>query len=395
MDFEFTPEQVELRAELEGFVDERLPPWWGSGIFGEHQDGFIPATVEFCKEMAERGWLTMSWPSEYGGLDSDLWSQMVLREVMWGRGEPRGPQYMNLNYIGPMIMRFGSEEQKARHLPAMARGEVLWTQGFSEPGAGSDLASLSTRAEDRGDHFVVNGQKIWNSYAAAPADWCLLLVRTNPDAPKHRGISVLLVDMTTTGVTVRPIESMAGYGEINEIFFDDVVVPRENLVGEQDQGWPMIVFGLSFERTGIANHARALATIQRLVEYVRKTEVDGRPLAQDPHVRTAIARLYCDYRAARLTSYRIVSMVENGQDPQAEASIAWVYGTRAAQNAAVAGMEIIGPRAQLGTSEHTAPVSGLIAREWLETIPWSIVVGTVDIQRSIIAQRGLGMPKAS
>ena len=394
MEFTFTPQTEALRSQLEEFVAERLPAWWTTGIFGEHQHGLIEFTRGICAELAEQGLLTMSWPAEYGGADSDLWSQMVLREVMWGSGEPRGPQYMNLNYIGPMVMKFGTDEQKKRFLPPMARGEVLWTQGFSEPGAGSDLASLSTRALDCGDHFVVNGQKTWNSYASAPADWCLLLVRSNVSVPKHRGISVLLVDMTTPGVTVRPIESMAGHGEINEIFFDDVVVPRENLLGEVDQGWPIITFGLAFERTGIANHARARRTIDRLIDFVAASaKLDGL-LARQTLDRQRIARLYCDYRVARLLSYRIVSMVESGNEPVAEASMAWIQGGKVAQDAAKVGMDIVGTRAQLGTSESDAPAGGTMAREWLETIPWSIAAGTVDIQRSIIAQRGLGMPKA-
>jgi alkylation response protein AidB-like acyl-CoA dehydrogenase len=393
MDFAFTPEQDALRRELNEFLDERLPHDWNTGLFSERHEELIPFTAELCREMASRDWLTMSWPSEYGGRDSDLWSQMVVREVMWGRGEPRGPQYMNLNYIGPMIMKFGTEDQKARFLPPMARGEVLWCQGFSEPNAGSDLASLATRAEDRGDHFVVNGQKIWNSYAT-PAEWCLLLVRTDPDAPKHRGISVLLVEMSTPGIVVRPIESMAGYGEINEIFFEDVVVPKGNLLGEKNAGWPLITYGLGFERTGIANHARAQNTLDRLVEYVRSTEVDGRPLAEDPDVRRAIARISLEIRAARMLSYRTVSMFEHGQDPVAEASMAWVYGGRAAQAAAVQGLQIVGGRGQVSPGDGAPAIEGMIGREWLETLPWSIVVGTVDIQRSIIAQRGLGLPKA-
>src|SRR5207237_6896294 len=184
---------------------------------------------------------------------------------------------MNLNYIGPLIMRFGTADQQERFLPPMARGDVIWTQGFSEPNAGSDLASLATRAEDRGDHFVVNGQKIWSSYADAPADWCLLLVRTDARRPKHEGISVLLVDLATPGITVRPIDTMAGPHEFNEIFLDDVVVPRDCLLGDQDRGWQVIVAGVTFERAGIARYARAGRIIELLVEEANRT---GR--ARDP-----------------------------------------------------------------------------------------------------------------
>jgi alkylation response protein AidB-like acyl-CoA dehydrogenase len=393
MDFEFTREQEEFRAQLRAFLDERMTDEW-RGNFGSNAEDMIPWTRRICEDLAERGWLTLSWPKEYGGAEGDLWSQMVLREEMWGNGEPRGPQYMNLNYIGPMIQRFGNDAQKQKHLPRMAAGSVIWTQGFSEPGAGSDLAGLRTRAVDMGDHFVVNGSKIWNSYAGSPADWCILLVRTNPDVPKHQGISVLLVDMTTPGVQVRPIESMAGYGEINEIFFTDAKIPKENLLGEQDGGWPMIVFGLSFERTGIALHARTERTIQRLIDYAKNTIVDGRPLSERPDVRAKIADLYVRFRGSRLLSYRITSMAEAGKDPGPEASMAWAHGGLTSQLSGMVGMEIAAAAGLLEERDPDAALHGQIEREWVEMIPYTIGAGTVDIQKLIIAQRGLGLPKA-
>ena len=201
MDFEFSPEDEAFRAELRAFLDEELPSWWKTVFVDD--DRAMPFTRELCQKLAARGWLTLSWPAAHGGADGSVWQQAVVREEMWAAGEPRGPQYMNLNYIGPLIMRFGTPEQQARHLPRMAAGDVLWCQGFSEPEAGSDLASLKTRAVRDGDHYVVNGQKIWNSYADAPADHCLLLARTNAEVKKQQGISMFLVDMRTPGITVR------------------------------------------------------------------------------------------------------------------------------------------------------------------------------------------------
>jgi alkylation response protein AidB-like acyl-CoA dehydrogenase len=220
------------------------------------------------------------------------------------------------------------------------------------------------------------------------------LVRTDNQASKHRGISVLLVDMTAPGITVRPIRSMGGLGEINEIFFEDVVVPKENLLGPQDGGWPLIMTGLSFERTGIATHGRSLTTIKKLIDYVRTAERDGRKLRDDPQIRAKIADLYCRYRAARLISYRVTSMVEAGKEPLAEASMAWIHGGQATQDAARVGMEIVGWDGLLREGEPGAPIDGAMEREWIEMIPMSIGAGTVDIQRSIVAQRGLGLPKA-
>src|SRR5205814_292878 len=278
----FSAKEDAFRAELRQFLDEQLPDWW-RGMFVDDPRA-LPETRRICRELAARGWLTMAWPGEFGGAGASPWMQAIVREEMWAHEEPRGPQYMNLNYIGPLIMRFGTPEQQRQFLPPMARGEVIWCQGFSEPDAGSDLASLRTAADDRGDYFVVNGQKMWTSYADTPADWCVLLVRTDRDAPKHRGISVLLVDMRTPGVSVRPIDTMAGPHEFNEVFFDDVVVPRDCLLGEKDRGWDLIIEGLTFERAGIARYARAGRVIELLVEWALAS---GR--ASDPDVRRKLA----------------------------------------------------------------------------------------------------------
>ncbi len=392
MDFAFTAEQDAFRTEIRAFLDAELPDWW-VGMFA-HDPRIMPFTRELCRKMAERGWLTLSWPKEYGGGDGDLWTQMVLREEMWAHLEPRGPQYMSLNYIGPMIFAFGTPEQKRRFLPPMARGDVLWCQGFSEPGAGSDLASLACRAEDRGDHFLVNGQKIWTSYANAPADWCLLLVRTNPRAPKREGISVLLVDMRLPGITVRPIESMAGPNEINEVFFDDAMVPKDCLLGAQDRGWEEVLYGLRFERSGIAYHARSAALLELLVEYAKTTVVDGKRLGELPDVRAKLAELYVRVEAARLLSYRVTSMLAAGEDPTAEVPVAFVHGGRIWQIAAEIGLQVLGVAGQLTRDDPDAPLAGRVAQEWVESIAGTLGAGTTEVQKNLIA-RNLGLPKAS
>src|SRR5690349_1610722 len=283
MDFDFRPEEKEFRNSVREFLKQELPDWW-HGLFAE--DDRVPAlTREICEKLAARGWLTITWPREYGGGGANEWMQAIVREEMWAHGEPRGPQYMNLNYIGPLIMRFGTPEQQARHLPRMAAGDVLWCQGFSEPEAGSDLASLKTRAVRDGDRYVVNGQKIWNSYADAPADHCLLLARTNAEVKKQQGISMFLVDMRTPGITVRAIPSMAGKSEFSEIFFDDAAIPVTDRLGDEDQGWTLVGEGLAFERIGIARYARANRVLEHLVQHANETVVDGRPLSADPAIR--------------------------------------------------------------------------------------------------------------
>jgi alkylation response protein AidB-like acyl-CoA dehydrogenase len=386
MDFAFTDQEGAFRTELRAFLDAEVPDWW-RGMFVD-DDRTMPFTRELCRKLAERGWLTMAWPPEHGGSGASVWKQAIVREEMWAREEPRGPQYMNLNYIGPLLMRFGTSEQQARFLPPMASGDVIWTQGFSEPDAGSDLASLITRAEDRGDHFVVNGQKIWTSYADAPADWCLLLTRTDPSAPKHRGISVLLVDMATPGITVRPIDTMAGPHEFNEVFFDDVVVPRDCLLGEQDHGWDLIVAGLTFERVGIARYARAGRVIELLVEYANET---GR--GDDPAVRDRLAEVRARYEAARLLNYRAISMQAAGEVPTTEASVARMHNTQLEQAVGHVGLELLGPPGRLRADDRWAPLHGEIHRYWTRNIPTTVAAGTLEIQKNIVAQRGLGLPR--
>jgi alkylation response protein AidB-like acyl-CoA dehydrogenase len=386
MDFSFTEEEERFRAELREFLAAELPSWW-RGMFVDDERVF-PQTLRFCRKLSERGWLTMAWPRQHGGLEASVWKQAILREEMWAHDEPRGPQYMNLSYIGPCIMRFGSEEQKRRFLPPMAEGRVIWTQGFSEPNAGSDLASLTTRAEEVGDHFVINGQKIWNSYADAPADWCFLLARTDPSAPKHESLSVFLVDMRTPGITVRPIPSMAGPHELNEIFFDDVRVPRDALLGELNHGWEIVTTGLTFERVGIARYARAGRVIEMLVEHVKRL---GRN--QEPDVRSKLARLRVRYEAARLLSYRVISMQARGEVATVEASIARLHNTELEQLAGHVGLDLLGPEGQLTHDDATAPLAGLIHRQWVRNIPTTIAAGTTEVQKNIIARRGLGLPR--
>jgi len=393
MDFEFSAEDEAFRAELRAFLDEELPSWWKTVFVDD--DRAMPFTRELCKKLAARGWLTLSWPKEHGGADGSVWQQAVVREEMWAAGEPRGPQYMNLNYIGPLIMRFGTPQQQARHLPRMAAGDVLWCQGFSEPEAGSDLASLKTRAVRDGDHYVVNGQKIWNSYADAPADHCLLLARTNAEVKKQQGISMFLVDMRTPGITVRAIPSMAGKSEFSEIFFDDAAIPVTDRLGDEDQGWTLVGEGLAFERIGIARYARANRVLEDLVAYARDTVVDGRPLARDPAVRARLATLAVRIEAAKLLNYGAISIQAAGEVPAIEASIARIHNTQVEQLAGQVGLELLGPQGLLLDDDPWGLLDGEMQRQWLESIPVTVAAGTTEVQKNIIAQRGLGLPRSA
>ena len=386
MDFAFTDDEERFRDEVRTFLARELPAWW-RGMFVDDPRVF-PETRRICQQLAARGWLTMAWPREYGGQDASVWKQAVLREEMWAHHEPRGPQYMNLNYIGPCVMRFGTAAQKERFLPPMAAGTVIWTQGFSEPNAGSDLAALATRAEDRGDHFLVNGQKLWSSYADAPADWCFLLARTDGALPRHRGLSVFLVDMRSPGITVRPIDSMAGPHELNEMFFDDVRVPADCLLGGRNAGWEVVTAGLTFERVGVARYARAGRVLELLVAYAK-----GAGLADDVDVRQKLADLRVRYEAARLLNYRVISLQAAGAVPSVEASIARLHNTQLEQLVGHVGMELLGLSGLLTLDAAWAPLRGLVQRQWVATIPSTITAGTTEVQKNIIAARGLGLPR--
>ena len=265
MDFSWDDEQRAFRATVREFLAAHLPGDWESLAHGPGADWQSTFSKKFCGELAEAGLLVPHWPKRWGGRDADPWTSFILAEEMWEAGEPRGGQYMNVNWIGPTLMRFGSEEQQQRYIPPMAQGQTLWCQGFSEPEAGSDLASLRTRADKEGSTYRINGQKIWTSYAGH-ADTCFLLARTSPG---RNGISIFLLPMDTPGITVRQIPSVIGEGDIHEVFFDDVTVPATAMLGEEGKGWEIVRTALSLERVGIPRFALATRMLHRAVDKLK------------------------------------------------------------------------------------------------------------------------------
>ncbi|GBD11136.1 Putative acyl-CoA dehydrogenase FadE17 [bacterium HR23] len=292
--------------------------------------------------------------------------------------------------LGPTLMIWGSEEQKREFLPPIARGEVNWCQGYSEPGSGSDLASLQTRAVADGDDFIINGSKIWTSRAHR-ADWMFLLARTNPDAPKHRGITFFLVDMRTPGISIRPIVNMAGVHHFNQVFFDNVRVPKRQVVGEVDRGWYVAVTLLDFERSGVEYPTQARRYTEELARYAR--EADGGKLAKDPRWRARLAEMYLEAQVGRMLAYRVAYLQSQKQVPNKEASISKVFGTELLQRVAQTGMEMLGLYGLLDKGAPKAPLAGIISRLWLCARCTAIGAGTSEIQRNIIALRGLGLPR--
>ncbi len=392
MNFAFTEKEEALRAELRSYLDENLPEGW-AGLF-HPTPGVWEQSKEFCKEFAKNGWLTMAWPKEHGGQGATHWEQAVVREELWAHDEPRGPQYMNLNWIGPAIQLFGTEEQKLKYLPPISRGEVTWCQGFSEPNSGSDLASLQTKAVQDGDNFVINGQKIWTSYAGG-AEICFLLARTDPDAPKHKGISAFLVDMETPGITVRPIEGMHGPHHFNEVYFDDVRVHRSQVLGEINQGWYTTMAALAFERVGVARYARHGQILDNLAEYAKTKRRNGRPLAKDPVIRQRFAELWTKNRMCQLLNYRVVSIVERGEVPNAEGSLARIQNTFVGREITQFGMELLGMEGELRLDAKWAPLRGMMEYYHGDILAGGVAAGTIEIQRNVVAERGLGLQRGT
>jgi alkylation response protein AidB-like acyl-CoA dehydrogenase len=314
MDFRWDDTQAAFRSTVRDFLASNLPADWERLAHGPGSSAQTRFSKEFCAKLAHAGLLVPHWPARWGGRDADPWTAFILAEEMWAVGEPRGGQYMNVNWIGPTLMKFGTEEQQQRYIPPMARGETLWCQGFSEPESGSDLASLRTQAERRGSNYQINGQKIWTSYAGA-ADTCYLLART---APGKNGISIFLVPMATPGITVRDIPSIIGEGDIHEVFFDDVEVPETARLGSEGDAWNIVRAALSLERVGIPRFVLATRMLERAVASLKNAD----RLDPSAQVRAARARAACE--VARLYSYQIIDQRCHGTPTGPEASAARV-----------------------------------------------------------------------
>jgi alkylation response protein AidB-like acyl-CoA dehydrogenase len=366
----------ELRERLRRMIDEELPEDF-RGAFVEGTEGQEIANA-FCRRLAEENLLTLSWPREWGGADASIWQQTALREEMWAHHEPRGAQYMGLNWVGPAIMRYGTPEQRQQHLPAIARAGSTWCQGFSEPEAGTDLASLRLRAKrEEGNEWRLSGQKIWTSYAGL-AEWCFLTARSDSKGSKHEGITVFLIPMDRPGVTVRPIDSMLGPHHLNEVFFDEVVATDDEILGEVDRGWDVIRFVLAHERIGIARYARSERILAKLAEQL---PTDDAP--ESIELRTQHARLLMKARTARLMNYRSVAAISAG-DRANGVSAARLATTTLDQEVAALSLEVLGEEGLY--DDQLAAEHGSIEEAWRYARSATIASGTSEVQRLLIAR---------
>ncbi len=394
MDFHFSPEEEAFRDEIRAFVRAELPADWGRAAYNDREDApreVSDASRAFQRKLADKGWLTLAWPKEYGGLGAGAMQQLVYNEEM---SRLRAPGFggTGVAMVGPTLMLHGTEDQRQRFLTRIARAEMSWCQGFSEPGAGSDLASLQTRAVQDGDDFVVNGQKIWTS-GAHRADYCILLARTDAEAPKHRGISYFLLDMKSPGITITPLTNMLDSAAFNQLFLDNVRIPRANLVGELNRGWYVATTTLDFERSGIQRIVFAETLLHDLIAWAREHNDDGVRMIDRPVIRHRLAELHIEFTLGRLLAYRVAWMQGQGQVPNAEASVAKLYSTELQSRFSVAAVGLMGTAGVLARGSAWAPLDGRIAAYYLAAVSYTIAAGTSEVQRNIIAQRGLGLPR--
>ena len=402
MDWNDTPEQAAFRGQVSSLIAERLPKRYrdlaARGAMPERawendRKSSDPveyaAAIDWHAALAERHWVAPHWPSEYGGGGLTPMEQFIFNQEIAEAGAP-GVGGSGVNMLGPTLIVHGSDEQKEKYLPPILDGNVTWAQGYSEPGSGSDLASLTTRAVRDGDDFIINGQKIWTS-AAHTADAMFALVRTDPDAPKHRGISFVMIDdIKTPGITVRPLININGDHYFNEVFFEDVRIPANNLVGELNRGWYVGMTLLDFERSNIGGAVAARRQLRQLITHIQNDDQGARERVT-PELRQEIVDRYVETETLYQFSFRIISMQSAGLVPNYEASTAKLFASELSQRLALTATKVFGLHAQHWSE---SPPASTFTRNYVGMVPATIRGGTSEVQRNVIATRGLGLPRA-
>ncbi|HXJ36815.1 MAG TPA: acyl-CoA dehydrogenase family protein [Candidatus Eisenbacteria bacterium] len=395
MDLTDSPEHVAFRKEVRAWLKKHVPAWRKdrSGDSLEYDD---PRRIERAKEWQRKlyhaGYVAMGWPKEYGGQGADVMQQTIVNEELTRASAPTLIGMMGLQMVGPTLVMHGTEEQKRTYLPKILGADELWCQGYSEPGSGSDLASLKTRAALEGDHFVVNGQKIWTS-GAQYADRMFCLVRTDPEAPKHKGISYILIDMKSPGITVRPLVQMTGDRGFNEVFFEDVRVPRTNLVGKLNDGWTVANSTLFHERNMLASTTRTQILFDNLVRRARAEKRGGRAATKDPIVRQRLADLAIRVETMRLEGYRQLTDALRKRPPGINASVNKLVTCELNHQIDRAALEIMGEAGWLTKKDPHVRDAGIWPTDYMFALGLIIGGGTAQIQKNIIAERGLGLPR--
>ena len=387
MDYSYPPEAEEFRKEIRSWLEAHVVDVGERNLvrsLGEDPE-LLERMRQWNKTLADAGYAAIGWPREYGGRSAGIMEQVVLAEELARANAPSTLNPLGISNIAPAIIQHGTKEQKEHFLPRMLRGDDIWCQGFSEPDAGSDLASLQTRADDDGDVFVVNGQKVWNTLGHL-ANYCELLVRTDPLASKHKGISCLLVDMSLPGVEVRPLITITKEHEFNEVFFSDVRVPKSALLGPLNEGWRVAMTTLAHERGNVANlHLGLRKKVARLINVAKETEVGDHTAADDPVIRQSLARVYLEAEYLKLLSDRAVSAAVNGRQAGPESSLSKLVWSETESHLADVAGEVLGADSTLANW----------GRDRLYVRGLGIAGGTTQVNKNIIAQRVLGLPRGS
>ncbi len=395
MDFSYTPEQNEFRRRLIAWLaEQRRAGNIGSGE-PRSLDEMVDSGKRWQRLLYEAGWCGLPWPAQYGGQGAGVIEQIIFQEELARVGSPQLINLLALSMVGPLIIDHGSDAQKTRYLKNILTADEIWCQGYSEPGAGSDLASVQTSAILDGDEFVINGQKVWTSYAQY-ADLCILLARSDPDAAKHKGLTLLIVDMRSPGVETRPLMQMNGDAEFNEVFFEDVRVPKASVIGRPGEGWTMAVAMLMYERATLTfqRQLQSRVAFDEMLGLARETRPDGSRAADDPLFRQRLAQLHIESEALRLTSLRHLTKQLHGDPPGPEGSMEKLFWSEMFQRMMETAMAMLGSFSVLAPGDPVAPMSGRWPHLYLYSRGRTIAAGSSEIQRSIIAERVLGLPRA-
>ncbi|MBM4414702.1 MAG: acyl-CoA dehydrogenase [Chloroflexi bacterium] len=390
MDFAFSADEERLRAEVRALLARELPADWSarSLLAAPDADERAELAKRVSKQLAARRWLAMAWPKEHGGLDASFIEQLVFNEESAYMDAP-GTGGVGVSMVGPSMISYGTAEQRRLYLPRIASGDDVWCALYSEPLAGSDLASIQTRAVRDGDEYVISGTKLWVA-GARQANLGWLAARTDPNAPKHRGISTFVLPMDSAGISVRPIESLAGDAYLTEVQLDKVRVPAANLVGTENRGWYQVATSLDFERSSIGAFAGGRRNVERLVGLARE---DTRLVEQHPGVRYALADRWIELQVGQSLAYRIPFLQTEGITPNHEAAVSKLYGSELTQRIAQTGLQMLGQSGLLAPGSSLAPFGGGLARQYLASVGATIGGGTSEVLRNAVAQRGLGLPR--
>lgn len=397
MDFKFNKQQLEFQREVEDFVKTNLPPgyserslYWpgGYGTVKEMEER-DPAVENFMEQMRKAGWLTMAWPKEYGGGGRSFIEQAIFTERL---SYHRAPIIdVSTLIVGPTILRFASDEVKKEWIPRIMKNNLGFWLAYSEPNAGSDLSAIRATAVEDGDHLIVNGQKIWST-GAHVADYGWMIARTDMNVPAHKGTTLFIVDNKTPGITMRPLINIVGFHSFNEVFFDNVHVPKKNIIGEKNMGFLYLMVALDFERLAIAMGGFR-RQFEEIVQYVKENKHEGRSVSQKAALRSKLAELAIEIEIAYIYYFRTAWMMDNNLFPNIEASALKLITTQLSRELANVCMEVLGPYGQLYHNSPHVPLKGRVSAGYLDSISAVIGAGTSEIQRNIIAQRGLGLPR--